>query len=344
MWDTITIYLHRLKPTNTLQKWMPRSFVVAFALLASTSIIGCSQQHDKRLKNIDFLIDWKAGSEYAGYIVAKEKGFYKDEGIQVTLVEGNGANETAQLIASGRYKIGVSSAAAVILINDKERILKSVAAVFGYSPVTLYSLEEKNIVKPKDLLGKRLGVLYQSSAYIEYKAMMNKLNINQNNINEVGISWGVEPVLNGDVDAAMGYIQNQPNLVRLQGKKVNEILVNDWGIKIYSSVIAANPEFIREDPTTAKGIVKASLKGWEYAKQNPEEAIKIILQAYPVLQEDFVKLSMESTLSLLDTSVTPFGYQGEERWKQTAEMLYQQKLTSKVVDLEQIVDNSFLKN
>ncbi len=146
--------------------------VAPVLILAATLFISCQK---KTAEKVDFLLDWKAGPEYAGYIIAKELGFYRDAGLDVTLTEGNGANEAAQLIAGGKYKIGVSSAAAVVLINDKGQNVKSCAIVFGKSPTSIYSLKEKNITKPQDLIHKKLGTLYQSSSYLEYEAMMQLL-------------------------------------------------------------------------------------------------------------------------------------------------------------------------
>ncbi len=308
---------------------------VVSSLLLCT--FGCPKGKPER---VDFLLDWTAGPEYAGYIIAKERGFYKAEGLDVSLTEGNGANEAAQLIASGKYKIGVSSAAAVILVNDKGQNLKSCAVVFGKSPSSIYSLKERNITKPEDLLHKKLGVLYQSSTYLEYTALMNLLGLPMKGVKEIGISWGIEPILNGDVDAAMGYTQNQPNLVRLQGKEINEILVDDFGLKIYSSVIAVNPEFRAKNLKMTQKIIRASLKGWAYALEHPDEAEKIILSAYPALKADFVHLSLKSTLALIDQTVSPLGYQNMNRWEMTAKMLLEQKLILKPAALKGIVDNA----
>jgi NitT/TauT family transport system substrate-binding protein len=314
----------------------------ALTVLTLSIIVACTK---KQPEKIDFLLDWKAGPEYIGYIIAKEKGFYKEENLDVTLIEGTGASDAAKVIGAGKYNIGVSSAAATVIGKTQGMPIISVAVLFQKSPVVIYSLKEKNITKPQDLIGKKLGVLYGSSTYIEYKAMMAKQGIDRSKVKEVGVGWEVQPLITGEIDALMGYTQNQPNLVRLAGKEVNQIFVEDWGVNIYSSCIIVNENYLKENEDIVKRIVKASLKGWEYSLEHPDEAINIVLKAYPALDEKFVKASTRDTLPLLkspDTQKYGLGYQSPERWKNLQDLLFEQGIIKKKVDVSLLFTNKYL--
>lgn len=330
---------------------MNRKFILigVLAIIIVAVIIGAlyfPHRENKKLRRVEFLLDWKAGPEYLGPIVAKEKGYYEEQELDVHLVEGTGAVDAAKLIAAGTHDIGISSAAAVLQARVQGAPLVSLAVIFQKSPVVIYSLQEKNITKPSDLQDKKLGALYRSSAYIEYKAMMKKQGIPLDSVQEVGVGFDVQPLLVGQVDAIMGYTQNQPNLVRLAGREVNQIFVEDWGVNIYNSLIAVNEGFLREEEELVRKLVRATLKGWQYSLDNTEEAIQIVLKAYPLLDEKFVRASTHDTLRLLgspDVTQYEIGYQNLERWQNLQQMLLDQDVIKKTVDVESFVTNRLLE-
>lgn len=323
---------------------MKRSYVIFCVILTliQTMLVDCTK---KQTDKIEFLIDWKAGPEYIGYIVAKEKGYYKEENLDVVLIEGTGASDAAKVIAAGKYNIGVSSASATVIGKTEGMPIISVAVLFQKSPVVIFSLKEKNITRPEDLLGKKLGALFGSSTYIEYKAMMAKQGIDRNQIREIGVGWEVQPLITGEIDALMGYTQNQPNLVRSTGKEVNQIFVEDWGINIYSSNIIVNEHFLKANEDLVKRIVRASLRGWKYSLENQNEAIKIVLKAYPALDEKFVRASTKDTLPLLDSPDTRkygIGYQSSERWSNLLDLLFEQGIIKDKAGVESLFSNKYL--
>lgn len=298
-------------------------------------------------KRIWFLLDWKMGPEFIGYVVAKEKGYYLEEGLDVELVEGTGAVDSAKLVAAGTYDLGVSSAAAVLEARSWGAPLYSIAVIFQKSPVVILSLKEKNIVKPSDLKGRRIGVHYGSSEYLEYKALMNAQKIPLRSIQEIGIGFDVQALLSGKIDAQTGYTQNAPNQVRLAGREVNQIFVDDWGIEIYNSLIISNENYLKNDTELIKRFLRASLKGWQYCLDNSGKAIEIVLNSYPILDKKFVKASTYDTLKLIksrDVEEHGLGYQNFERWRNLEKILLTQGVIKGPMKIENFVTMKYLPN
>ena len=298
-----------------------------------------------KFNKVKFLLDWKAGPEFIGYIVAKDKQFYLQEGIDVELIEGTGAVDSAKLVAAGTYGLGVSSAAAVLEARAQRAPLFALAVIFQKSPVVILSIKENNIVRPSDLKGKRIGVHYGSSEYLEYRAMMNALNIPLLSVQEVGIGFDVQALLSGQIDAQTGYTQNAPNQVRLAGREVNQIFVEDWGVKIYSSLIIANGTFLATNNELARKIVRASLRGWQYSLDHTEEAIKVVLNNYPILDEKFVRACTRDTLGLIkrrDVGKHSLGHQEIERWRNLREIMLAQGVIKDPIEIEAFVTMEYL--
>jgi ABC-type nitrate/sulfonate/bicarbonate transport system substrate-binding protein len=325
-----------------------RTIIVVSLSVLIASGLGCKRGTEdgaEEIVEIDFLLDWKAGPEYLGYIVAVDKGYYADVGLDVTLIEGTGAPDAIKVVAAGKYKLGVSSAAATVTGKSEGMPVISLAAIFQRSPVVIYALTSSGISEPSDLVGKKLGCLYGSSSYNEYKGMMGAQGIPLEDVIEVGASWDVQPLVTGEVDALMGYTQNQPNLVRKTGHEVNEIFVDDWGVNIYGSVVVANTEWLEGNEEVTRKFVEASIKGWEFCRENPEEAVEICLEKYPGLERDFVTASNRDTLPLLESDDTVkygLGYQTEERWLNTQSILKDQGLIEKEVEPDGLFTNAFL--
>ena len=131
--------------------------VLTITMIVVLALNGCAK---KAPEKIDFLLDWKAESYFAAYYVAQEKGFYKKENLSVNILAGKGAETTAKLVGTGKYPLGSCSAPATVIARSMGVPIISVAVLYQQSPSVIFSLKEKGIKEPKDLLGKTLGVRY----------------------------------------------------------------------------------------------------------------------------------------------------------------------------------------
>jgi ABC-type nitrate/sulfonate/bicarbonate transport system substrate-binding protein len=153
------------------------------------------------LEKVKILLDWKSEPTYAGFYIAKEKGYFKQQGLDVEIVEGNGATTSAQVIGStDTYLLGSCSGAATAIARSKGIPIKSLAVLYPNIPTVLYSLTENPILKPTDMIGKRIGLASGSINVDEYRGVVAANKIDRTKIKEVGVGFDVAPLLTKKVD------------------------------------------------------------------------------------------------------------------------------------------------
>ena len=220
---------------------------ILIALALALIALSCAST-DKT--QVQFILDWKAQMEHAGFFVAKQKGFYEQEELEVEILEGNGAPTAARVVGNGTYKLGVASGSATVMARAQNIPIVSLAVINQQTPVVVYSLVEKNITTPQDLIGKRIGVNIGGTKHREFQAFLRHQNIPEEDIQLMGMSEASPaPLLAGQVDAMLGYTEDQPVTVELQGHVVNRLALSDYGIDVYSTNIIANESFLKENPT-----------------------------------------------------------------------------------------------
>lgn len=270
-------------------------------------------KQDSNGKKISFLLDWKMTSFYSPYLLAEAKGYYKEEGLDVQILEGQGAETTAKLVGQNKYQLGSCNAAATAISVDHGIPVVSIAVLEQDAVTAIFSLEKSKIQTPKDLIGKILGVRYYDISHKEYIAMMNALNISTQQVKEVSVGWELQPLLTGQVDALYNYAYNMPIVLKLQGHSINTILVKDNGVNGYGSNLIANKEFARNNKDLIKGFIRASRRAWEDTIKNPEEAIAILKSKYPEINEKIALSTLKEQLLWLNNTKGIF-VQSKERW------------------------------
>lgn len=295
---------------------------------------------------IEFALDWKAQMEHSGFFVAQQKGFYAEDSLEVRILDGNGAPNTAILVGNGTYKLGVSSGAATVIARSKGVPVVSIAVINQKSPMVVYALAESGIQRPQDLSWKRLGVNFEGIKYQEYRALLAKLNIDPATIKEIGMAGSdPAPLLAGQVDALLGYTQDQPVQVELRGRKVNRIALPEYGVDLYSTNIVVNAEFMKSQPDVVRRFLRASIRGWTYAIAHPEEAVSIYHALRPESDEAFSRANFRALIPLLsgpDTERMGFGAQSVQHWTHTQDTLYDLKRIEKKADIASLFTTEFL--
>jgi NitT/TauT family transport system substrate-binding protein len=319
------------------------SAVVCILALAFTA--GCDRDTKSNMTSLDVLLDWKPQMEQAGFIVADAKGFYREQGLKISFHEGQGATTTAALVGSGRYDLGISSGGATIIARSKGVPVVSIALLNQRSPTVIFALKSSGIVSPSDLIGKRIGLTQTGVKFDEYRALMSKLGIDRSQITEVDVKKAVAPLLSGSLDAMLGYTEDQPVLVELQGKKVVRIPMSRYGVNVLSTNIVSNETYIKSNADICRKFVLATLKGWKRAIEHPEEAVMIYLDRYPESREDFVRENFRQFVPLLfssDTDSSGLGTQTEQGFRETETLLHDLGIISTRVDARSALTNQFL--
>ncbi len=219
--------------------------------------------------------------QFAPFYVAVEKGYFADENLEVNFDYG-WETDLLKLVGSGELRFAVASGDQVILARSQGLPVVYILNWYRKFPVCVVSLEEKGLRKPQDLIGKTVGIpaLYGAS-YIGWRALLHVEGIDEAEVNLQNIGYTqVASLTEGQVDAAVCYIMNEPVQLRQAGQEVNVIAISDY-VNLVSNGLITNEQTIAEEPALVQSLVRAVLRGLRYTIDHPEEAFEICLKHVP---------------------------------------------------------------
>ena len=293
------------------------------------------------LKRVKLLIDWKAEPTYAGFYIAKEKGFYAKRGVDVEIVEGNGANTSAQIIGEGNsYFIGSCSGEATAIARSKGIPIRSLAVFYPNVPTVLYSRADTPIRRPEDMIGKRIGLITGSISVDEYRGLIAANNVDRSKIKEVDAGFDVAPLLSKQVDALMNYEELTPVELRLKGYDIVTMKFADFGIKAYSLNLIVNESKMQSEGDIVKAITDATIEGYQFLRSNPDESAQIFSKLYPEKDPNYVRDSMKVVAKLLGDG--QIGQQTEQGWNNSINTLSSLGLLEKPVKVDDVIASQYL--
>ncbi len=260
---------------------MNRLLSGAVLVAAMTALAAVPGQAQTAVK---FALDWQFEGPAAPYFVALDKGYYKDEGLEVTVDAGQGSVQNIGRIAAGTYPIGFADVNSLIKFRDQNPDARVMAVLMVYDkpPFSIVSLARAGIEGPKDLEGKKLGAPAPDGAYAQWPAFVQENGIDASKVTIENIGFPVrEPMLAaGDVDAITGFSFSSFFNLMSKGVPASDIkvmLMSDHGLDLYGNVIIVNPDYAAANPEVVKGFVKATIRGWQDTAKDPEGAIKSLM-------------------------------------------------------------------
>jgi NitT/TauT family transport system substrate-binding protein len=259
---------------------------------------------------VRFALDWRFEGPGAPYFVAIDKGYYKQDGLNVSIDPGSGSVEGINRVASGAYEMGFADINSLVKYRDNPRNLpvKAVMMVYDTPAFSIVTLKKNGINKPKDLEGKVLGAPAPDGAYAQWPIFVqaNKIDASKVKIENIGFPVREPMLAQGKVDAITGFWFSSYMNLKANGVKDDDIVVlhmRDHGVDLYGNVIIANPDFLRFQPKAAQGFVRATIRGIQDTVKNPEAAIDSMMKRNPIAKRD-VELE-RLKLSLSKNFVTP---------------------------------------
>ena len=314
-------------------------YVVAF--LAIGLLAGCRAQEDKKaLDQVSVRLKWLHQAQFAGLYVADQKDFYAEENIKVTLHPGGVEQGGNALAASGEEDFAIVGAAQVLVARSQGLPVVACAAIYRTDPVVYFAMSGSGIERPQDFIGKRVAV---SPANFVLPAMMNKLGLSMDQFELVPLEHDMKTFFDGKVDVWIGYLTDQVIAAREQGYELNLIYPAHYGIHVYSDVIIASENMIADNPDLVERFLRATLRGWRYAIENPDEAAAITLKYDETLDEAHQKAMMEAQMPLIHTGEDQIGWMKDEIWQGMHEILLEQGVLTEPLDVEQVYTTEFLQ-
>ncbi|MEO8545690.1 MAG: ABC transporter substrate-binding protein [Burkholderiaceae bacterium] len=293
-----------------------------FAAVLGVTALGAQAQDAVSLR-----LNWYLGGLHVPYYYGKEMGFFKQEGIDLTINEGRGSGNTVQVVAAGSDTFGMADSSSLITTAVKGADVKSVMSLLNSTGYAVVSLASAGIRKPKDLEGKSLAVSPGDPLGQLFRALAaaNKLDMNTIRFVQVDPAAKVVAVLEKKVDALLGGADDQYFLIKYKGQEPAALRYADNGANIVGMTILTTGNLIKTKPDLVRRFVKASVRSWEEAKKNPEAAVDAAVKAKPDLNRQSTLDQMMVDFELLDSpnSKGKIGLGAKADWDQTISLLKQ---------------------
>ena len=282
----------------------------------------------KTLTRVSLRLDWIASGEHTEFFVADQLGYFADEGLAVTILEGNGSGSVVKLISAKNNDFGIADFGALSKSVAEGVRAKAVLLIYRKNPGGILSLKSTGINGPKDLEGKTLGTAPAEGPFIIFPAYMKANSVDQSKVKIVNMDPAVKvaALCSKQVNSIIEFATAEGPVARGQcTEPVVEQLYANFGVTSISSGIVVNPDTIRDKPQVVKGFVKAVQRALAYDKANPDAAIKIVTDRFPQTVEP------KSGLDQLKVNIAiseppagkPYGYYDPAEVKKSLDLLQQ---------------------
>lgn len=222
---------------------------------------------------------WKHQFQFAGYYVAREKGFYREAGLDVEIREFDNGIDLVGDVLNGKSDFAVGRSSLLINKAAGDDIV-ALFATYQKSPLMLLSRADSDIEKPSDLKDRRIMLTTDAKEVAEIKAMMLQAGLREGDYIHQDHSFNLQDLIDDTTEAMGSYISNEPFQLQQQGIKYNILHPADYGFDMYADILFTARDFTRKHPSLTQKFMDASIKGWLYAFEHIEETADLILANY----------------------------------------------------------------
>jgi NitT/TauT family transport system substrate-binding protein len=327
---------------------MKRTFVFLLAMLVASPLLAQS-----KLEKFPFRLNWTLYGEHAPFFVARDKGFYAEEGLQVDILEGSGSTTVSQLVANASSPVAYVDAATMMRGVGAGMPIKAVGVTLQQSPMAfIYRADAARPTKVAEIKGSRIAITAGDASLAIFTAFMGKLGMKVDDVQMITVAnpqAKEQAVLSKQADALLGYFMDQGPRMQLQtGVKMGWTRLYDMaGVTTLSSAMIANNNWMKEpkNQDLLRRFLRASQRGWQYSFDHRAEAADIFRKSAPVFTQEIALLEVDGTMSIIHTERTkgrPIGWSAIEDWKDTQDLLSTYAKLTPQSDLNVYFTNGFL--
>ncbi len=297
------------------------------------------------VESVSLQLPWVTQTQFAGYYVALDKGWYLDEGIDLSIYPGGPDLIPIDLVTNGTRDFGIGLLADVIVAVEAGKPLVSLAQIQQTNGLLLLAHKSSGITVPTDFRGKRVGV-WLGGWEAQFNALMAREGIQPGEFELVSQGFSMDPFLAGDLDVASAMIYNEYHVVLESGVKAEDLNVidyADYGLDFPGDSMFANRSLPQDKPDLCTRMLRATMKGWQYAVDHPEEAADIVLKydESGVQTREHQIAMMQEVAKLVSIPVRPMGFTDRDDVRRTIDTLSSYGVLSGPVQPEDVFTNDY---
>jgi NitT/TauT family transport system substrate-binding protein len=317
-------------------------FIVVILVVILT-LLSCKKGNPDS-ETLNVRLQWYPHAQFAGYIVALKKGFYDAEDLEVNLHSAGPDIKPTTAVASGSDHIGIGVPNQIITARANKVPLTIIAQIFQDSPNRYVLKSENRIDSLQELSGKKIG-LWLGGDEAEFISMLSSVGMKLTDVQVIPQEFSVTPFLEDQYILSQVTTYNELIQIRNQGYEESKLQIlspKNYNSAILGDVIFSKEELIQNKQEALVKFLRASIKGWQYTIDNPDEALKIVLDYNPELEENLQRQTLNAIIELVSTEqsqVEGIGYMNPDEYENIQRILLQSGQITEGVDISKVYSN-----
>jgi NitT/TauT family transport system substrate-binding protein len=325
-----------------------KKYLLMIVLLLSVAVVGCnSGKKDNEYAKFNLRLQWVPQAQFAGYIVAKEKGYYEEEGLDIDIRAAGPDLKPHITVANGTDDIGIGVPNQIITARSNGVPLTIIAQVFQDSPNRYVIKKEESIDDLTDLKEMKVG-LWLGGDEAEFISMLNTVGMRLEDIDVIPQGFTVIPFLNGDYQVSQVTTYNELNVLASNGLSADKLQIlspSDYNSAIPGDMIFVKENTLVEKQAELESFLRASKRGWEYAFHNPDETVNILMKYNSELDRDAQLMQLEAVQELIyPTTQSKFGFMEKGVYENTLRVLKLSGQIESEVNIQEIFNSDLIDN
>jgi NitT/TauT family transport system substrate-binding protein len=305
-------------------------------------LFGCtSTTAPPPLTRVSVQLRWTHDAQFGGFYAADQNGYYAAEGLAVTLVPGGPKVDPRTPVLDGASQISVAGADELILARAEGKPLRAVATIYRRSPLVFIALADSGITRPEDFAGKTIRVVPAQVPTLH--AVTSHVGIRSSQYTEVVLPSDLALFASGKVPVWGAYLNGLALTAQEAGYKLNIIYPDHYGVHFSADTVFTTDDSIAANPDLIRRFLRATLKGWTYAVENPTKIGPMVIRYNPKADPALEIAKMTSSLMLVNTGEDHIGWMKPEVWAGMEKTLRRQGVLTRPLDVTQVYTMQFLK-
>ncbi|HVO69405.1 MAG TPA: ABC transporter substrate-binding protein, partial [Aggregatilineaceae bacterium] len=317
--------------------------LVAIFLLTLGLADACGQaaRSAPALVPVTVQLHWTHQAQSAGFYSADQNGYYAQEGLAVSFLEGGPAVDVIAPVVDSRAQFGVASCDGLIRARANGKTARAIAVIYRRSPIVFMALASSGILRPQDFAGKTIEVGRDGRGILD--AVTGRVGMRPDQYTVAQESPDLTPLFTGKVQIRTVSMTNEVLSAESTGFKVNLIFPDDYGVHFCTDAIFISDATLTTQPDLVRRFLRATLKGWAYAVENPARVGDLIAQYNPNANVAHENAAMFASLPLILTDGQPIGWMQPDLWTGMERTLRRQGVLTTPLDVSQVYTLQFVQ-